>query len=107
MGSVRVHRLLRPRPHATGIGAGSGRDGNPARGVADPVRLLREASVRLRTFVLLLAAAGVIALMWTLTSWKNQPVEVQFVKASRQTITSSVPTNGKVEPIEWATARAE
>jgi HlyD family secretion protein len=55
--------------------------------------------------VLLLIAAG--ALVWTLLRWKAQPVEVQFVRATVATIHSSVPTNGKVEPIEWAIAKAE
>ena len=32
---------------------------------------------------------------------------MQFVKVTRATINSSVPTNGKVEPIEWAAAHAE
>jgi HlyD family secretion protein len=32
---------------------------------------------------------------------------MQFVRVTRGSIHSSVPTNGKVEPIEWAMARAE
>lgn len=32
---------------------------------------------------------------------------VRFVKASRQTVRSILPTNGQVEPVEWAAARAE
>ncbi len=55
--------------------------------------------------VLLVAAAG--AGGWLLISQKNQPPTVAFVKVKRETITDSVPTNGKVEPIEWAEARAE
>ena len=55
--------------------------------------------------VLLLIAAG--ALTWTLTHWKSQPTEVQFARAAIGTINSSVPTNGKVEPIDWAIAKAE
>ena len=63
--------------------------------------------MKLRHLVLLLIVAGALATMWMLASWKNQPPDVQFVKAARGTISSAVPTNGKVEPIEWATARAE
>lgn len=39
--------------------------------------------------------------------WKSKPAEVQFARATIATIHSSVPTNGKVEPIEWAVAKAE
>jgi HlyD family secretion protein len=52
-------------------------------------------------------AAGAGAGAWALASWRNQPPEVQFARVLRETITSSVPTNGKVEPVEWAEARAE
>lgn len=62
--------------------------------------------MRIRQLVLLLVAAGALVTVWMLTSWKNQPTEVLFVKVIRETITRSVPTNGKVEPIEWAVARA-
>jgi HlyD family secretion protein len=55
--------------------------------------------------VLLLAALG--AGTWAAISARNQPPTVTFVKVKRETITDVVPTNGKVEPIEWAEARAE
>jgi HlyD family secretion protein len=55
--------------------------------------------------LLFVAAAG--AVLWFVVNWRNQPPEVSFVKATRETIVSSVPTNGRVEPVEWATARAE
>ncbi|HTS78396.1 MAG TPA: efflux RND transporter periplasmic adaptor subunit [Bryobacteraceae bacterium] len=63
--------------------------------------------MRARTILILLvlAAAGVLA--WALARFKSQPVEVQFARAVIATVHSSVPTNGKVEPIEWAVARAE
>lgn len=54
---------------------------------------------------IVLAALG--AGVWGLSKWRAQPPEVQFGRAIRETIHSSVPTNGKVEPIEWAVARAE
>ena len=63
--------------------------------------------MRARTVVLLLALVGAGALVWSLVSWRNLPPEVPFVKVARATINSSVPTNGKVEPIEWAAAHAE
>ena len=47
------------------------------------------------------------ALAWSLVNWRNQPPEVPFAKVLRETIMSTVSTNGTVEPIEWAIARAE
>jgi HlyD family secretion protein len=67
---------------------------------------LREAAVkRLLILVTVLAILGVAA--WQIDKWKKQPSEVSFTRVARETITSSVPTNGKVEPVEWASARAE
>jgi len=63
--------------------------------------------MRGRTGVLILGVvciAGIIA--WGV-SRKAAPPEVPFARTSRETIVSSIQTNGKVEPIEWATARAE
>ncbi len=54
--------------------------------------------------LVLIASAAVI---WSLIHWRNQPPEVPFTKVLRETITSTVSTNGKVEPIDWAIARAE
>jgi HlyD family secretion protein len=53
--------------------------------------------------VLAIAASGV----WYAVTLRNQPPEVAFIRVVRESITSSVPTNGKVEPIEWAEARTE
>ncbi|MGA3205782.1 MAG: efflux RND transporter periplasmic adaptor subunit [Bryobacteraceae bacterium] len=60
-----------------------------------------------RVLLWLLALAIVGALVWSLVTWRNQPPEIPFAKVVRESINSSVSTNGKVEPIEWATARAE
>jgi HlyD family secretion protein len=38
---------------------------------------------------------------------KATPPEVDFVKVTRETMISTLPTNGKVEPIEWLPVRAE
>lgn len=60
-----------------------------------------------RKRVLLLSAlAATVILIWGFTR-KPAPPEVPFAKATRETIVSSLNTNGKVEPIEWASARAE
>ena len=37
----------------------------------------------------------------------TRPSEVPFIRAIRETIVSTLNTNGKVEPIEWAAAHAE
>lgn len=60
-----------------------------------------------RVWIALLAVVILGAAAWALVSWRNQPTEVSFAKAIRETIVSSIATNGKVEPVEWATARAE
>ena len=38
---------------------------------------------------------------------KNTPPEVNFAKVMKETLVSALPTNGKVEPIEWMPVRAE
>ena len=60
-----------------------------------------------RAIVWLIVVAALGAGVWAVANWRGQPPEVQFGRAIRETIHSSVPTNGKVEPIEWAVARAE
>ena len=50
--------------------------------------------------------AVIASAIWIL-SRRTAPPEVEFVKAARETIVSSLGTNGRVEPIEWAAARAE
>jgi HlyD family secretion protein len=57
--------------------------------------------------VLLVVLAAVAVGAWRLLEWRNQPPPVAFARAARETITSSVSTNGKAEPVEWALARAE
>jgi HlyD family secretion protein len=49
-------------------------------------------------------AAVVVA--WVATK-KAAPQEVEFVKVTRETLVSSLNTNGKVEPIEWMPVRSE
>jgi len=63
--------------------------------------------VKLRSIVWPVVFVALGAAIWGLLRWKNDPPEVQFARVTRETIHSSVPTNGKVEPVEWATARAE
>ena len=56
-------------------------------------------------WVVLLAIAAVGA--WYAVTLRNQPPELAFAHVVREPIVSSVPTNGKVEPMEWAEARTE
>jgi HlyD family secretion protein len=48
----------------------------------------------------------ILLLWWAFGSAKRAP-GVHFTEVRRVTIASTVPTNGKVEPVEWAAARAE
>lgn len=59
--------------------------------------------ILLLVVIVAVLAGGTWAIVWV----RNQPPEVPFAKVVREEIASSVPTNGKVEPIEWAEARAE
>jgi HlyD family secretion protein len=63
--------------------------------------------VKLRAGLLLLALAAGGVLIWALIKLKSRPPEVQFARVSRETIHSSIVTDGKVDPIELAGARAE
>ncbi|MCX6598244.1 MAG: efflux RND transporter periplasmic adaptor subunit [Acidobacteria bacterium] len=53
----------------------------------------------------LLLAAMALGGWWYVKS--NEPPQVAFAKAERSRIESVVATNGKVEPLDWVTARAE
>jgi HlyD family secretion protein len=48
-----------------------------------------------------------LLLAWWVFSRGESPVTLHFSDAHRGTIVSIVSTNGKVEPVEWAAARAE
>jgi HlyD family secretion protein len=54
--------------------------------------------------VLLAGVAGVI--LWGVLR-KAEPPKVSFARVKRQTLISTLPTNGKAEPSEWQSARAE
>jgi HlyD family secretion protein len=51
---------------------------------------------------ILLAALG-----WWAYRRKNDPPQVPIAKVIRETLVSTLPTNGKVEPIEWQAVRVE
>jgi HlyD family secretion protein len=52
--------------------------------------------------LILAACAAAIAILH-----KGAPPQVKFTRVKRQTLISSVPTNGKVEPYRWQAVRAE
>lgn len=53
---------------------------------------------------LLAVAAAVVA--WGVLR-KTAPPKINFTRAKRTTLTSTLPTNGKVEPFEWQAIRSE
>jgi HlyD family secretion protein len=59
-----------------------------------------------RTLALVLAGA-IGAVLIILALRRNASPAIPFTKVTREAITSTLTTNGKVEPIEWASARAE
>jgi len=63
-------------------------------------------TIRRRTLVLIVLVIVAVLVSWAVAR-RAQPPEIPFVKVVRDTITSTLSTNGKVEPIQWASARAE
>jgi HlyD family secretion protein len=74
--------------------------------VAIFVSLLRGACAMKRVIWGVVLAA-MAALGWFGWQQKNAPPEISFTRVVRETIVSTLTTNGKVEPSEWASARAE
>src|SRR5260370_8878735 len=108
MGFVLLRYVLRARPAAAGFAVPTCRGRNTARGMAGSVRLLREvASVRRSTSWLAILLVGGAALAVWIFFKKTAPPEVDFTKVIRETMISSLGTNGKVYPVEWMPARAE
>ena len=62
-------------------------------------------SKRLWLTLIVLAAAG--AVFWGLEQQRGRPPQVAFARVERESISSLVSTNGKVEPVEPGQARAE
>jgi len=63
--------------------------------------------MRRRTIVFLFSSIILVMVVAWGVSRKATPPEIPFAKARREKIVSVIPTNGKIEPAEWATARAE
>jgi len=60
----------------------------------------------LKKLLLMLLAVVVAAIGWAILR-KNEPPRINFTRVKRQTLVSTLPTNGKVEPFEWQAVRAE
>ncbi len=61
---------------------------------------------RSRSWLAILLVGATVIVVWIATK-KTAPPEVEFVKVSRETLISSLSTNGKVEPIEWMPVRSQ
>ncbi len=59
-----------------------------------------------RAWLVIVVAGAAVLIAW-IVSRKTMPAEVDFVKVTRETIASTLSTNGRVEPLDWAPARAE
>ncbi len=57
--------------------------------------------------LLLLIPIPLAALVWWLYAVRTRPPQAPFAKVRRETLTSTLHTNGKAEPVEWSTVRAE
>ncbi len=57
--------------------------------------------------LLWLLAIPVAALGWWAYQRDHRAPEIPFAKVVRETLVSTLPTNGKVEPIEWQSVRVE
>jgi HlyD family secretion protein len=61
----------------------------------------------LKKLLLLLLLAGIAAVILWGVLRKSDPPKVSFARVKRQTLVSTLPTNGKVEPAVWQAVRAE
>ena len=57
--------------------------------------------------LLWLAVIPLVAAGWWVYHRNNDAPQVPFAKVVRETLVSTLPTNGKVEPIEWEAVRVE
>jgi len=60
----------------------------------------------LKKLLLLLLAVVVAVVAWGILR-KHEPPKIGFARVKRQTLVSTLPTNGKGEPFEWQAVRAE
>lgn len=61
---------------------------------------------RSRSWLAILLVGAAVIVVWIATK-RAAPPEVDFVKVTRETLISTLSTNGKVEPVEWRPVRSE
>jgi HlyD family secretion protein len=61
---------------------------------------------RSRSWLAIFLVGAAVIVAWIATQ-KAAPPEVEFVKVTRETLISSLSTNGKVDPIEWMPVRSQ
>jgi len=61
---------------------------------------------RLKKLAVLLLVVAAAVIVWGVLR-RSRPPAVGFARVQRQTLVSTLPTNGKVEPYEWRPVRAE
>jgi len=61
----------------------------------------------LKKFLLVVVVLAVALTVWGVARKANTPPQVRFAKATRQTISNLLSTNGKVEPIDYIDVRVE
>ncbi len=61
----------------------------------------------MRRFLLIVIAILCAVILYFLIARRSTPPEVPFTRVTRETVVSVLSTNGRVEPIHWASARAE
>src|SRR5512134_2556573 len=57
--------------------------------------------------LLLVLLVPALAVLWWVYRRSSAAPEVPFAKVKRETLVSTLVTNGKVEPLEWVEVRAE
>ena len=61
----------------------------------------------MKKLLLLLPLAGIAAVIFWGVLRRNEAPKINFARAKRQTLISTLPTNGKAEPVTWQAIRAE
>src|SRR5436853_6220539 len=107
MGPHAIRRDLRPRAPGANIAADTDGPRNATGRVAVAVRLLRSRGQRALKKVLIPSGLLLIATAGWFYGRKPDIPSVPFAKVTRETLVSMLPTNGKVEPFAWETARAD
>ncbi|MGA2436447.1 MAG: biotin/lipoyl-binding protein, partial [Bryobacteraceae bacterium] len=58
-------------------------------------------------FILILLIVVAAVLAWWIHHRSTRPVQIPFARVKRETLVSTLATNGKAEPSGWAAVRAQ